>query len=79
MAILDSMDMILSELKELNDEINTLKNNFEVEGAAAGESGKFWVGPGMVTHTIIVDMQTIGKKMQDRQNQLQALAEDFNS
>jgi uncharacterized protein YukE len=79
MAILDSMEMILADLKKLNDEINILKDKFEIETATAGETGKFWVGPGMVTHTIIGDIRKNASEMQDRQKELQTLAEDFNS
>lgn len=66
--LLEQMKDILKQIKVKNGEIAEMAGNFEKE---AGNRKQIWVGPGMVAHTVLSDMQKAG-------NVISALGKRFN-
>ncbi|MCP4131954.1 MAG: hypothetical protein GY754_13335 [bacterium] len=75
-AILAKMNALLPQINAKNNEIIEKVKAFEKE---AGARGEFWAGPGMATHTILVDIQAKGGEMTKLGNQFQGLVNQYNA
>ncbi len=62
------MEAVVEKIEAKNIQLQNLMNGFEAEANVRKE---IWVGPGMRTHTLLVNMTAIG-------NDINALAERFN-
>ena len=73
--ILSEMESILHKINIVNQEIVKLIADFEKE---AGNRKKFWAGPGMITHSLLMNIRAKGEQVSGLGGQFTSLAKKFN-
>lgn len=72
--ILDTMKGLLRELEAGNSRVATLRSDFERE---AGGNEVIWAGPGMKSHTLLVDMEKKGREIEGIIQKLDSLSDQY--
>lgn len=74
--LLSEMETLLVQIENENKIISELTAKFEKE---AGARKIFWIGPGMITHTILAGIQNKGDQISALGNQFSAKVNEFNN
>jgi len=74
--ILKEIESVTSKIETENKQLINLMDGFKSE---INERNEVWVGPGMKTHTLLIDMSKIGKTLNNLSNNYNYLIDKLNN